>query len=103
MCDRLRPSRLWGLGGQWRPLCLPVVGWRGTLWFPPAFPLAPPPAEKPREYHRELRGRVARPAGWVWREVGEERGGGAESASLERAGRDHREGGPESHGGKGAG
>ena len=26
---------------RWRPLSLPLVGWRGTLWFSPAFSLCP--------------------------------------------------------------
>lgn len=40
----------------------------GFLW---RLPLPLPPTEKPKEYQRELWGRVARPAGWVRREVGE--------------------------------
>lgn len=59
--------------GMWRPLSLPFVGWGSTLWFSLSFllPSPLPPAMKPKEYHRELWGRVAWPSWWVWREVGE--------------------------------
>ena len=42
-----------------------------SMVFSGVFPLPLFPAEQPKEYHRELWGRVARPARWVWREVGE--------------------------------
>lgn len=65
--------------GMWRPLSLPFVGWGSTLWFFSLLLPSPlPPAMKPKEYHRESWGRVAWPSWWVWWEVGEELGGGAE-------------------------
>lgn len=57
--------------GRWRPLSLPSSAGGVLYGFPRRFPLLLPPTEKRKEYHRELWGRAARPAGWVWREVGE--------------------------------
>lgn len=53
-----------------RSLFLSSAG--GVLYgFLRRFPFPLLPAAQPKEYHRELWGRVARPARWVWREVGE--------------------------------
>lgn len=84
LCDRLRPSGLYGIGHLEAALSSASGALYGFLF---RFSSSPPLAVKPEEYHRELWSRVARPLWWAWREVDERtgwRGRAALPSSAER-------------------